>query len=131
MSKDTTNEFENPYETQTSIEDVIDMVLWGEAAGRCAICEMNLCQNIDVAVNAHIAGKNPTSPRYNPSMTDKERNDPCNFILLCEDDRAKIDRVPKYYTVERLHRIKQQHIERVNKAFEPKCLIKGGSFGPF
>ncbi len=72
-------------------------------------------------VIAHIAGLNSGSARYNPNMTDTERNSSENLILLCPTDHNKIDGDPIYYTVEYLKKIKRDHINWVNE----KLAIEG------
>ena len=58
---------------------------------------------------AHIKGEKLTAARYDPKMTDKERNSHENLILLCRDHHKMINGSPQTYTVERLHEIKRQH----------------------
>lgn len=64
---------------------------------------------------AHIAGLNPGSARYDPQMTDNERNSGENLILLCPTDHTMIDGDPSYYTVEYLKKIKFDHVNWVNE----------------
>ncbi|RKX47903.1 MAG: HNH endonuclease, partial [Thermotoga sp.] len=68
-----------------------------------------------IAEMAHIAGLNPDSARYNPDMTDEERNSIENLILLCPTCHTTIDRDPQKYTVSRLKEIKKDHEEWVNE----------------
>ncbi len=52
---------------------------------------------------AHIRGANPTSARYDPSMTDAERASYGNLILLCVPHHKLVDRLePEKYPVELL-----------------------------
>jgi len=58
---------------------------------------------------AHIKGKNPTSTRYDPNMTDSERNSCENLILICGNCHTKIDNQANTYTAEKLYQIKKEH----------------------
>lgn len=58
---------------------------------------------------AHIKGEKPTAARYDPNMTDKERNSHENLLLLCRDHHKMIDDQPQTYIVERLQEIKREH----------------------
>ena len=62
-----------------------------------------------IGIIAHIKGENPTSARYDPEMTDKERNCYDNLILVCSDCHKMIDDQPNTYPVEKLHKIKEEH----------------------
>jgi len=57
---------------------------------------------------AHIKGKNPDSARYDPNMTDTERNSEENLILFCCNCHTKIDNQPNTYTAEKLYQIKKE-----------------------
>jgi len=90
-------------------------VLWAKSGGRCAICKQEIIMNqknddpVPIGEIAHIEGLNPDSPRYNPNMTNKERNSYVNLIILCPTCHTKIDKDPNYYTVEKLKQIKYEH----------------------
>jgi hypothetical protein len=57
----------------------------------------------------HIRGKRPGSARYDPSMTDIERNAFDNLILMCPIHHDVVDDDEASYTVERLTQIKADH----------------------
>jgi len=74
---------------------------------------------------AHIAGesdgknKNKRSARYNPNMTEEERNHYNNLIYLCGVCHTIIDAIPqgeKDYPIERLYTIKAEHEGKVRQA---------------
>ena len=74
-------------------------------------------------VAAHIAGEKPTSARYDPDMTDKQRNHYNNLIYLCLNCHEEIDTVPHGetdYPVELLLRIKREHEREVQEAVNEK-----------
>lgn len=80
---------------------------------------------INVGEAAHISGEHDgkggvkKSARYDPNMTDEERNHYNNLIYLCGTCHTKIDAIPqgeKDYTVVRLQRLKTEHEQRVREA---------------
>lgn len=56
----------------------------------------------------HIEAASEGGERYNPEMTDKERADYPNLILLCPQHHAKTDDVT-VYTIETLQQMKKNH----------------------
>ena len=60
---------------------------------------------------AHICAASPDGPRYNPSMTDDERRNIDNLILLCENCNKLVDNKEnvEQYPVELLHKWKKNH----------------------
>ena len=89
--------------------------LWGKSSGRCSICKVNLVQSTkkgneyQIGEMAHIEGEKPGSARYNANMTDEERNNYQNRILLCPTHHTIIDKDESEYTVEKLRQIKNEH----------------------
>ena len=80
---------------------------------------------INVGEAAHIAGehdgkgKAKKSARYDPNMTPEERNHYNNLIYLCGTCHTKIDAIPqgeKSYPVDRLHKLKKDHEQKVREA---------------
>jgi hypothetical protein len=58
---------------------------------------------------AHIRGEPDGSARYDPSMTDDERNSYANLLLLCPNHHRLVDRLdPAGHPVARMHEIKQR-----------------------
>jgi hypothetical protein len=99
------------------------------------VCAFPSCENIlsadatdlDDAVilgeMAHIAGeksgikgKNNASARYDPSMTDKERNSYQNLIYLCREHHRLIDQQEQTYPRAFLLKIKAEHEEWVRQS---------------
>ena len=79
----------------------------------------------NIGVVAHIAGegvggkRGQPSARYDPDMSDEERNSFNNLIYLCRNCHEKIDSIPegeKDYPIERLQDIKMKHEKMVHKA---------------
>ncbi len=79
----------------------------------------------NVGEAAHIEGENDgkgrtrKSARYNPNMTDEERNHYSNLIYLCGVCHTKIDAIPQGeidYPAQKLKKIKVEHEKRVREA---------------
>ncbi|NJO81706.1 MAG: HNH endonuclease [Blastochloris sp.] len=58
---------------------------------------------------AHIVAERPDGPRGDDPMNQQERNTYANLILLCNTHHQLIDDQSETYTVERLHRMKEEH----------------------
>jgi hypothetical protein len=93
-------------------------LLWGRAAGRCAMPECRVEVFADATDHdpivvigdiAHVAGAADDGPRAAPHLSAAERNDYENLILLCKNCHARIDGQTGFYTVARLKDIKQAH----------------------
>jgi hypothetical protein len=89
--------------------------LWGKSGGRCARCRHHLIPpgegggaELVIGHEAHIIGERPGAARYQP-LPPGERDAYENRILLCPNDHALIDGQPEYWTVERLHALKEEH----------------------
>ena len=67
---------------------------------------------------AHIAGLRPGSPRYDPNMTDDQRNHYDNLIYLCPTHHTLIDKQAQNYSVEKLREMKRIHEEKVRQAMK-------------
>ena len=67
---------------------------------------------------AHIAGEKPDAARYDPSMTDEQRNDFPNLIYLCGDCHTKIDKLENDWPVDKLLAIKAAHEAKVGRLIE-------------
>lgn len=79
----------------------------------------------NVGEAAHIAGEHSggarghRSARYDPNMTKEERNGYHNLIYVCANCHRRIDAIPQGetdYPVERLHKSKAEHEQRVREA---------------
>ena len=107
--------------TNRNISQGTIKVLWGKSGGKCAKCRRAIILEKDesnfyhIAKQAHIAGLNPGSARYDSDMTDEERNSVNNIILLCPTCHEIIDRDPEKYTVSKLKEIKKEHEEWVDE----------------
>jgi hypothetical protein len=99
-------------------------LLFGLSAGRCSICRHELILESTgsdpIAIQAeiaHICGESDDGPRPCPSMTKQERNSYNNLLLLCPTCHSEVDLQPNKYSIEKLHKIKNQHEEWVQGQF--------------
>ena len=65
-----------------------------------------------VAEICHIEAASPNGPRYNPNMSDEERDGYDNLILMCRNHHKVIDNNEQKYTVAVLHQMKEEHLRR-------------------
>ncbi len=107
-------------------------ILWGKSGSRCAICKENIIKSIQdreeyhVGEMAHIEGEKPGSARFNPNMTDEQRANYKNLILLCPTHHSIIDKNESEYTVEKLKQVKREHEKWVEDSL--KSHIPGITF---
>lgn len=97
--------------------------LYALSGNQCAFpdCEENLV-NSDNAQNSnicHIEAKNEGGERFNSNMTNKQRDDYPNLILLCVQHHDTTNDFSKY-TVEKLKQMKQNHESEVAEKISPK-----------
>ena len=102
--------------TSRSYTDRTLKLLWGRAAGRCAMpeCRIELFAEatdhdpvVVIGEIGHVAGAADAGPRAAPQLATAQRNDYENLILLCQNCHARIDGQTGFYSVERLKDIKQ------------------------
>ncbi|MDQ8020791.1 MAG: hypothetical protein REI94_03065 [Moraxellaceae bacterium] len=94
-------------------------LLWGRSGNLCAMCRIELSADSDrttgthlVGEQAHIVGKKTDgkkSPRSDSLLTEEERDQYHNLVLLCATDHTRIDKDFESYPIERLHKIKTDH----------------------
>jgi hypothetical protein len=110
-------------------------LLWGRAANRCAICRVELTQDVkahDAAFvlgeQAHIVGEKEGAPRGKSALTEEDRNSYHNIILLCPTHHTEIDKNEADWPVEKLHLTKSKHElwvrETLGDATDTKLLAK-------
>lgn len=107
-----------PARTSRHYSDRTLKLLWGRAAGRCAMpeCRVELFAEatgydpiVVIGEIAHVAAAADGGPRAAPSLATVDRNAYENLILLCQNCHSRIDGQPGFYTVPRLKDIKQAH----------------------
>lgn len=98
--------------------DRVLKLLWGRAAGRCAMpeCRVELFAEatdydpiVVIGEIAHVAGIGDDGPRNVPGMTAQEVNSYDNLILLCRNCHGRIDGQVRTNTREKLIDIKRAH----------------------
>lgn len=65
---------------------------------------------------AHIVADSRQGPRGISTMSDEDRDKHTNLVLLCGDHHKIIDSQPRTYSVSVLHRIKEDHENRIRRA---------------
>jgi SMODS-associated and fused to various effectors sensor domain/HNH endonuclease len=110
-------------------------LLWGRAAGRCAMaeCRMPLIADatdydpvVVIGDMAHVAGASDGGPRAARELSSKERNDYENLILLCKNCHARIDQQTRSNPVEHLKEIKQAHEDWVRASLPERGRSRTG-----
>lgn len=101
--------------------------LFSLSSGYCSFpgCEKKLVTQADALSSniCHIEAAMPEGERYNPVMTDKERADYDNLILLCPEHHKKTNDI-EVYTVEALKTMKSSHELDMNSRIDRNELSK-------
>jgi hypothetical protein len=93
-------------------------LLWGRAAGRCALptCRIELYVDatdydpmVIIGEIAHIEASSDSGPRANRAKTKKERDEYDNLILLCKNCHARLDGQKNTNTVEYIRKLRTDH----------------------
>ncbi len=100
------------------------LLLAFRSGNRCAFigCGRDLTEDgnsgnpVNIGVAAHIEGEHSTAARYNPAMTEEQRNHYNNLIYMCNDHHTQIDKQIEEFTVEKLKKIKLEHEKKVRVA---------------
>lgn len=112
------------------IKESTAKMLFGLSKNRCARPECNATlvinnNKVNLGRMCHIQGENPTSARYDPLMSDEERRDISNIIILCNNCHTIIDSDIDSYSVEFLKKMKDEHESMEGERFElPEHLLK-------
>ena len=67
---------------------------------------------------AHIYGEKPSSARYQPNMTDKQKDSENNLIYLCPTCHTKIDKQEQDYPADFLFNLKKEHEKWVEEKLD-------------
>lgn len=93
-------------------------ILWGRAAGRCAVpeCRLELFKEatehdpiVVIGDIAHIEAASDRGPRANRKLSAKERDDYDNLILLCKNCHFRYDRQKHTNTVTSIKQLRAAH----------------------
>lgn len=107
------------------ISDKSYKIIWGQFAGRCALCRKEVIHLTESGVTsltgevAHIVGEQENAARGRSSLSLDDRNDPDNLMLLCREHHKIVDDDEKTYTVEQLEGIKLSHLEWLRSTLSP------------
>jgi hypothetical protein len=104
-----------------AISDTTERLVWARAAGRCTLCNRLVTENEDlgevvsIGEMAHNVGWGKKSPRGESELTEAERAEPDNLLLLCRNCHKPIDTEGSIgrYSTEELQRFKQEHERRI------------------
>lgn len=95
-------------------------MLYATSGGICAYPECNT-KLVDPTSGAllgemcHITAASEGGPRYDPSLSDNERNEIDNLIILCPTHHSLIDQDSNNYPADKLRQIKVEHEHRIAK----------------
>ena len=110
-----------------SVSRKVEKIIWGQCAARCCICKKDLIKENErnsrkltlVGEIAHIVGSKNDSPRGESDLTQQERDDVDNLMLLCQEHHKEIDDADNIedYSVQYLKNIKENHIKWIAQKF--------------
>lgn len=107
-----------PKSAARSYSDQTLKLLWGRAAGRCAVpaCRVELYADkteydpiVAIGDIAHLHSHSDSGPRAISALSTKQRNDYENLILLCKSCHARVDGQKNSNTVAVIRQLKQNH----------------------
>ena len=110
-------------------------ILWGRAAGRCAMPECRIELFLDDSAHdpiviigdiAHVEASSDHGPRGNLTRASWRRDKYENLILLCKNCHARIDGQTKKFSEEAIHRIKSDHEAWVRASLPERGLSRTG-----
>jgi hypothetical protein len=102
-------------------------MLWGRSGNRCAFpdCRRELVEDETltddpsiIGEEAHIVAKKEGGPRGESDLSTEERNRFSNLILLCRNHHKVVDDQVDKFTVDRLHKMKEEHLTWVDENLE-------------
>lgn len=118
----------------TSIPDLVRLLTWVRAGGRCEFRGCNdllwrddlTMQAMNKAYLAHIVADKPGGPRGDLIESDRLKADPSNIMLLCDACHRRIDgkKTRHEYPVDLLRAMKQEHEERIERQTEIQSDMK-------
>lgn len=108
-------------------------VLWGRAAGRCAVAECRIELVVDdsdhdpvviIGDIAHVEASSDAGPRSNRNRAVGSRDEYGNLILLCKNCHAKMDGQPKKFSLAEIQTIKADHESWVRASLPERGLSR-------
>lgn len=107
-----------------AVNDHTRHVLYFRSGNRCAFpkCNRELVEEKTesdrhsiVGIICHIKGQKPGSARYDPDVSEEERDSVENLVVFCPTHHKIVDDQANEYTVKKLQDIKRRHKEWVRK----------------
>jgi len=107
-----------------AVKDKIKNIIWGQFAGRCAICKEKVIHENESGDKslygevAHIIGEKESAARYTNRVDLEYRNSEENLMLLCANHHTIIDKDENIseYSVEKLYHIKGQYLNWIESS---------------
>lgn len=89
------------------VTQVTKKKIFAASGNECAFPDCNeeivdIEEEMVIGVIAHIRARCEDGPRYDPDMTDDERDDFSNLMVLCPTHHTRIDKNPEKYPPEKL-----------------------------
>ena len=109
---------------RTSIYEYVRMRLWAVSGGRCEMCNRLLYQDLvfghdgNFGEMAHIHAVSENGPRHKYDMSQDEKNNIDNLMLLCAEHHHMIDTNPEDFAEGLLIKKKKAHEERIRQVTE-------------
>lgn len=106
---------------RTSINDYVRMRLWAVSGGRCEMCNRILYQDLvfghdaNFGEMAHIHAVSENGPRRKYGMSEDEKNNIDNLMLLCAEHHHMIDTHPGDFAEGLLIKKKKNHEDRIRQ----------------
>lgn len=110
-------------------------ILWGRAAGRCAVPECRAELIVDATDHdpvvvigdiAHIEASSNKGPRANRKLTTKDRHSYANLILLCKNCHVRFDGQKRTNTVGAIRTLRTGHEDWVRASLPERGLSATG-----
>ena len=106
---------------RTSIKEPVRMRLWAVSGGRCEMCNRILYQDLvfghdgNFGEMAHIHAVSEGGPRHKYGMSEEEKNNIDNLMLLCAEHHHMIDTHPEDFQEGLLLKKKKAHEDRIRQ----------------
>lgn len=86
-----------------------DRRLFAESAGTCLLCNARLfaelpdgSRSVSIAERAHVVAHSDLGPRADRTVSEEERSDPANIVLLCPTCHTQVDKASDRFPVKDL-----------------------------
>ena len=77
-----------------------------------------------IAEVAHIVAESREGPRGNEPLSEEERNQPENLIVVCPEHHKVIDSQPRTYSIEVLRQMKMDHLAEIRRRLHSEGSLK-------